>query len=113
MGINYSKLQYFINLPIDDKYKPFKHFFDPLVEGHARSDYIGNSNAKQTRTITNEELRKQIAIALNITFGYDYRRNMSAASRSLSFSGTIEIQMIRHKEYHIYILFRTTNIKII
>ena len=95
----------FINLPIDDKYKPFKHFFDPLVEGHASSDYIGNSNAKQTRTLTKEELRKQIAIALNITLGNDYRRYMSAASRSLSFSGTIEIQIIRHEQYYIYILF--------
>ena len=74
---------------------------------------MGNSNAKQTRTITDEELRKQIAIALNITLGNDYRRNMSAASRSLSFSGTIRIKMIRHEKYHIYILFKTTNIKII
>ena len=79
--------------------KPFKHFFDPLVEGRARSDHIRNSNAKQTRTITNEELRKQIAIALNITLDTDYRRNISAASRSLSFSGTIEIQMIVHEQH--------------
>ena len=62
---------------------------------------MGNSNAKQKRTITNEELRKQIAMALNITFDNDYRRNMNAASRSLSFSGTIEIQMSRHEQYHI------------
>ena len=78
--------------------KPFKHFFDPLVARRARSDHIVNSNAKKTRTITNEELRKQIAMALNITLGNDYRRNMSAASRGLSVSGTIKIQMPRPKQ---------------
>ena len=83
--------------------KNLRTFFDPLVEGRTTSDHIGNSNAKQTRTITNEELRKQIAIALNITLGNHYSRNVNAATRSLSFSGTIEIQMIIHEQYYIYI----------